>query len=44
MILCEFKINGINYVTVRLKNSVHVMPISEWEYIRRVRCKGEKSN
>ncbi len=33
MILCEFKINGISYVTVRLKNSAHVMPKSEWKHV-----------
>ena len=33
MIVGNFKVNGIDYVVVKLKNTTHVMPKSEWRKI-----------
>lgn len=33
MIVGNFKVNGIDYVVVRLENSAHIMPKADWRKI-----------
>lgn len=45
MIIGKFVINRINYVTVRLENSAHVMTEAEWRKIcRKKACEGRQDD